>query len=86
MLKSNHWSLLMASGCTHICFVGARTRWPSMEGISISMLNKHFIKRLAVFVLILATGAAITVVLNIIDRSSSGVAESSQFDSSDSPE
>lgn len=46
------------------------------------MFTKHFIKRLSFFVLILAIGAVITVVVNFIDYSNSGVAESSEFDSS----
>lgn len=45
------------------------------------MLNKHFIKRLSFFVLILAVGAVITVVVNYLDSSRSGMAESAEFDS-----
>ncbi len=60
----------MASGCTHICFVGARTRWPYVKMISYNMLNKHFIKRLFYFVLILAFGAIVSLVVNYIENSS----------------
>jgi len=45
-----------------------------MEGIISNMFNKHFIRRLSFFVLILAVGAIVTVAVNYLDANGSGAA------------
>lgn len=75
------WSLYMASGCTHnlFCwsFAPAGLTWRAYE----FMFNKHFIKRLFFFVLIIACGAILTLVVNYIQNSEKSPAQTEAFDS-----
>ena len=65
--KRNCLYLWLAAALTY-CFVGVLHPLALDEDILTFMFSKHFIKRLMYFVMIIAVGAIITLVVNQIDQ------------------